>query len=85
MKLVKKLNRLDDFIYITAQMFFLHIFYFCSLEAVLCFFVLMKSFGKKIKKFKTDLIASFVLLLFQNSRNRTIVRILGMKEKQSEE
>ena len=48
-------------------MFFIHIFYFCLLWGVLCFFVLVKSFckkkKKKIKKFKTDLITSFILLL----------------------
>ena len=45
-------------------MFFIHIFYFCSLSAVLCFFVLVKSFcKKKNKKFKTYLMTTFILLL----------------------
>ena len=51
-------------------MFFIHIFYFCSLWAVLCFFVLVKSFcKKKNKKLKTDLITSFILLLISNLFN----------------
>ena len=44
-------------------MFFIHIFYFCSLSAVLCFFVLVKSFCKKKKKFKTCLMTTFILQL----------------------
>ena len=44
---------------------FIHIFY------VLCVFVLVNSFCKK-KKFKTDLITSFILLLLSTSKLNTV-------------
>ena len=45
-------------------MFFIHIFLFLFAVSGVVFFVLVKSFCKKIKKFKTDLITSFILLLW---------------------
>ena len=72
-------------------MFFKHIFYFCYLICLLCFclaaflcsFVCAKSFCKKIKKFKTGLITSFVLLLnyhdlFQLLQFISIIKIFSI-------
>ena len=55
---------------------------FWCLVFFLCFFVLVKSYHKKNKKFKTDLITSFILLLnlsyhnlFQLSQSFSIITI----------